>query len=212
MMTRIIYSIGWRLLIVLLTAYIAYVSVERYLAGGEPGPSGILANGFANPFLVLHVAGGVSALVLMPLQFVGPIRRAAPWFHRFIGRLSVLACVIGAPAGFMLALGTTAGPVAGAGFASLACLWALFIWLGWRAAIARRFDAHRAWMLRAYAMVAAAITLRLMLPASAMLGFDFVASYRAIAWLAWITNLALVELYIRRKRASIGTETALAAG
>ena len=61
-------------------------------------------------------------------------------------------------------------------------------------------------------MVAAAITLRLMLPASAMLGFEFVPAYRAIAWLSWITNLALVELYIRRKRASTMTEATLVAG
>jgi hypothetical protein len=51
-------------------------------------------------------------------------------------------------------------------------------------------------------MAAAAITLRLMLPASAMLGLDFLAAYRAIAWLSWVANLLAVETYIRFAPAS----------
>jgi hypothetical protein len=113
-----------------------------------------------------------------------------------------MSCAIGAPAGFMLALGTTAGPVAAVGFVIPAILWALFTWLGWRSALARQFAEHREWMLRSYAITSTAITLRLMLPTSALLGFDFLPAYRVIAWLAWMTNLALFELYIRRERVS----------
>jgi hypothetical protein len=125
--------------------------------------------------------------------------------HRATGRIYVVGCAIGAPTGFVLALGTTAGPVAGAGFAVQALLWAAFTWLAWRAAVERRFADHREWMLRSYACTAAAVTLRLMLPASAFLGFEFLAAYRVIAWLSWTANLALFEYYIRRSRDSTGT-------
>jgi hypothetical protein len=122
--------------------------------------------------------------------------------HRASGRIYVAACLVGAPTGFMLALGTTSGPIAGAGFALLAILAGAFTWLGWRAAVERRFGDHREWMLRSYGLVSAAITLRLMLPTAIfVLGYDFEPAYRAIAWLSWLTNLALVELFIRRKRA-----------
>lgn len=197
-----IYSTVWRAVVVLLTAEVAYVSALRYFTGGDPAPPPILENSFADPFLILHVTGGVTALVLMPLQFVRAIRTRWPALHRATGRLCLLACAIGAPAGFMLALGTTAGPVATVGFAIPAWLWAVFMWLGWRAAVERRFGDHREWMLRAYAIVSTAITLRLMLPATGLLGFEFYPAYRVIAWLSWITNLVLFEYFIRRTRGS----------
>src|SRR4051812_25251027 len=117
-----IYSTGWRAVVVLLTLEIAYVSAHRYFTGGEPPPPPIIANAFAKPFLIVHVVGGVTALLLAPLQFVRAVRTRWPAFHRAIGRICVLACVFGAPAGLVLALGTTAGPVASIGFAIPAVL------------------------------------------------------------------------------------------
>jgi Predicted membrane protein (DUF2306) len=196
-----ILSTLWRAAVVLLTVEIAIVSSMRYLTGGAAPPPPILANAFANPFLVAHVAGGIVALLVGPLQFVERLRVRRPAVHRASGYIYVGACALAAPAGFMLALGSVAGPVAAAGFAIPALLLPVFTGLGLRAAIGRRFAEHREWMLRSYALVATAITLRLMLPASALLGFEFLAAYRIIAWLAWTTNLAFVEYRIRRKRA-----------
>ena len=90
--------------------------------------------------------------------------------------------------------------MAGGGFATLALLWPIFTWLGVRAAIERRFDEHREWMLRSYAMTAAAITLRLMLPAAGYFEIGFSTAYPIIAWLCWGANLAIAEYYIRRTR------------
>ena len=191
-------SAAWRTAVVLLSTEIAVVSILRYFTNIAPPPPPVAANAFANPFLALHVAAGVTALLVAPLQFVAKIRTRWPAFHRATGRLYLVACAIGAPTGFVLAVGTTAGPVAGVGFAIPAVLWPLFTWFGWRAAVERRFAAHRDWMLRSYAITATAITLRLMLPASALLGLDFFVAYPVIAWLAWSTNLMLFEFVIRR--------------
>ena len=205
------YSTAWRAALVLLTLQIAAVSVLRYLTGLEEPPPPIAANAFADPFLVLHVVGGVIALLVGPIQFLTSVRSRWSRSHRLSGRLYVIACAIGAPAGFMLALGATAGPIAGAGFAILALLWATFTWLGLRAAVQRRIDDHREWMIRSYAMTATAITLRLMLPASMMAGFEFVEAYTVIAWASWLTNLAIAEYVIRRKRAAASGFIRLAA-
>jgi hypothetical protein len=203
-------SSAGRAVVVLLTFEVAAVSALRYFTGSEPPPPPILANAFAKPFLLLHVAGGVTALLVAPLQFAQRIRTRRPSLHRLAGRAYLVGCAIGAPAGLMLALGTTAGAVARVGFAMPAVLWAAFTWLGRRAAVDRRFAAHRDWMIRSYALTSTAITLRLMLPASALLGFDFLPAYRAISWLAWITNLALFEYMIRRTRSPRAIQTALA--
>ncbi|HEU0099468.1 MAG TPA: DUF2306 domain-containing protein [Allosphingosinicella sp.] len=204
-----IYSAAWRSVVLLLTVEIAIVSALRYFIGSQTPPPPILANPFADPFLILHVAGSVTALLVAPVQLVGRLR-ARPAFHRAAGRIYVLACAIGAPSGFILALGSTAGSVAGAGFAVQAFLWGAFTWLGYRAAVEGRFPDHREWMLRSYAATSSAITFRLMLPASAFLGLDFLATYRVIAWLAWMVNLALFEYHIRRGRGRRATYDRLA--
>jgi hypothetical protein len=204
------FSIAWRGLVVLFTIEIAAVSAMRYFTHSQTPPSVITDNAFANPFLILHVAGGVTALLLGPLQFVRRIRERVPALHRATGRVCAGACAIGAPAGFMLALGTTAGPVASVGFAIPAVLWPIFTYLGVRAAIERRFDEHREWMLRSYAVTATAITLRLMLPAAGLMGIPFFPAYRAISWISWMTNLALFEVYLRRSRLAKAEEPRLA--
>jgi uncharacterized membrane protein len=198
-----------RALIVLFTLEIAAVSILRYFTGLQVAPEPILANRFAHPFLALHVAGGVTALLLGPLQFVQRVRRRFPILHRTSGRVYAIACALGAPAGFMLALGTTSGPVAAVGFAIPALLWPVFTYLGVKCAMDGRFDEHRRWMLRSYAITSNAITLRLMLPfAGLVLHLPFSAAYPVIAWLSWMTNLALFEIYLRRTRtASVGKAT-----
>lgn len=203
-------SIAWRAAIVLLTLQVAAVSALRYFTASGEAPEFILSNAFANPFLVIHVAGGIVALLVGPLQFVRGIRAKMPALHRATGRIYVGTCAIGAPAGFMLAIGTEAGPIAGTGFAVAALLWPLFTFLGVRAAIERRLAEHREWMIRSYAITANAITLRLMLPLAGVLGFDFFAAYSVIAWISWIANLVLAETYLRRTRVFRIAETRLA--
>jgi hypothetical protein len=186
--------------LILLAFYISNTSIQRYLIGSEAGPPPIVANAFANPWLAIHVAGAVLALVAGPFQFLGAIRTRWPAIHRATGYTYMAASAVGVPAGLILSFGATAGVVAGSGFAALGVLTFYFTAQGLRTALARRFDEHREWMLRSYAMTAAAITLRLMIPASFVLELDFTQSYRAIAWACWLINLAGVEYYIRRTR------------
>lgn len=188
------------LVTLLLTLVISAVTVMRYFAPGHVAPEQLLANSYAYPFLFVHAGSGMIALLMGPLQFVPKIRERVPRLHRLSGRIYAAACAIGAPAGFLLALGTTAGPVAGVGFAILAVLWALFTVVGIKAAIGGRFDDHRRWMIRSYAMTASAITLRLMMPfAAIVLAAPMLLSYQIIAWACWITNLVVAELYLLRK-------------
>ena len=189
-----------RVLIVLFTVEIAIVSVLKYFTDLAEPPPPVVANAFANPFLAIHVVGGVLALLVGPLQFLRRIRERRPALHRASGRMYVAGCLVGAPSGFVLAIGTTAGPVAAWGFAIPALLWPLFTWFGIRAVLERRIDDHREWMLRSYAVTANAITLRLLLPASGQLGISFFTAYPVIAWLGWIINLVAIEYYIRRTR------------
>ena len=63
--------------------------------------------------------------------------------------------------------------------------------------------AHRAWVLRSYALTLAAVTLRLWLPGLHVgLGLPFAEVYQTVAWLAWVPNLIVIELWLTAERAS----------
>ncbi len=91
------------------------------------------------------------------------------------------------------------GPIAAAGFSALAVIWIFCTANAWRWARAKDFARHQRWMTRSYALTFAAVTLRLYLPAAIIAHLDIVVAYRAIAWLCWVPNLALAELWLRRR-------------
>ena len=170
----------------------------RYLLPEVPFPAPPMVIQMANwPVAVLaHVGGGVAALALGPFQLVtrrGPRRI----WHRWAGRTYVLACLIGAVAGFWLALHASAGPVATAGFGGLAIAWFGTTVMGWRKAVGGAFAQHRRWMIRSLSLTFAAVTLRIMLPLIPLTGLEFVDGYRAISFLCWVPNLLLAEIWLR---------------
>ncbi len=175
-------------------AIYAYVSLPM---GGSPAPQ-VLANLFAKPWLMVHVAGAGTALLVGGFQFLPAIRRRRT-IHRWLGRIYATGCIAGGSAGLLVAIGTTSGPVAAWGFGLLAVTWVYTTSQGWLTARARRFDEHRAWMIRSFALTFGAVTLRIYLPISQIADIPFQVAYPAIAWLAWVPNLTLAELYLRRE-------------
>jgi hypothetical protein len=157
----------------------------------------VMGNAFANPWLDLHVAGAATALLTVPFQLLTGLRRRWPRAHRWTGRAYVVGCLVGGVGGFFLALGSTSGPIATAGFGSLAVIWIVVNIEGWRAAVTRRFADHRAWMLRSFSLTFGAVMLRIYLPLLPLLGFSFIDSFRITSFLAWVPNLILAELYLR---------------
>lgn len=177
----------------------------RYLLPDWPGaPPPIAANSAAVPLLPIHAIFAATALLIGPLQFLGGLRRSRPHLHRAVGFTYVLCCILGGTSGLALAVGSTAGPVAAAGFFSLGTAWIVATSVGLSLAMRRRFEAHRRWMIRSYTLTFAAVTLRIYLPIPLLMGFEFVEGYRAIAFLCWVPNLVAAELYIALTRARRG--------
>jgi uncharacterized membrane protein len=187
--------------IALLSAAIAIYSY-RYLPRIGPLSPAILQNLFSRPWLDVHVAGAATALLIGPFQFLQRVRARAPAFHRWLGQTYVVSCLVGGTGGLFMAFGTTAGPIASAGFGSLAVIWIVSNIQGWRMARARRFEEHRAWMIRSFALTFAAVTLRLYLLGIPSSGVPFLDAYRAISFLCWVPNLMIAELYLRSTRSA----------
>jgi uncharacterized membrane protein YozB (DUF420 family) len=188
--------IAWTLVTLFCLGVAAYSA--RYLLHPPRTPAQALGNPLGVPWLAVHVAGAVVALVLGSLQFLPALRRGSGPPHRWIGRVYVMGCLVGGGAGLILAPGSHAGPIASAGFGGLAIAWIAVNLLGWRAAVRGRFEDHRRWMIRSWALTLAAVTLRLYLPLVMVLELPFLPWYRAISFLAWVPNLIAAELWLRR--------------
>ena len=172
----------------------------RYLLGVGPLAPNVVTNAFASPWLWIHVAGACTALLVGSFQFILRIRSRFPTWHRWAGWVYAVGCIVGGFAGLLLALGSTSGPIATAGFGGLAASWLVTTVRGWQLATQRRFVEHREWMIRSWALTLAAVTLRLYLPIAPLLGFSFVEGYRAISFLCWVPNLVLAEIVLANGR------------
>ena len=175
---------------------IALVSY-RYFIPAIPVPPTLAANLMARPWLWIHAGFAATALITGPWQFIPRLRARWPRVHRVLGRVYVGSCLIGGVAGLMLATGSSAGPIARAGFGMLALVWIPINANGWRLAMAGRYAEHRQWMIRSFAVTFGAVLLRVYLPAAQAMGFEFMPAYRAISWLSWVPNLIVAELYLR---------------
>ena len=168
----------------------------------DPGIRGVVT---AHPVEALtHILIAPIALLLGPFQFLPGIRQRLPAFHRWAGRVYVLACLIGGTGGLATSFHASGGPVAGWGFGLLAVLWTAATLGAWWAAVARNFGLHRLLMRFSYAMTFGAVTLRLQIPIGFMMGY---ASYSAmsvwLAYTAWIPNVIVVALYAVLRRRSL---------
>ncbi len=142
----------------------------------------------------LHVAGGIVALLLGPVQFLPFIRRRFVAAHRWIGRAYLVAVAAGSIGAFVLAPTAFGGLPSTVGFILLATLWLGSAAIAYCRIRERDIAGHRAWMLRTYALTFAAVTIRIELVAlHSVAGFDFEAAYTT---LCWVPNLILMELWL----------------
>jgi uncharacterized membrane protein len=181
------------------------------LTGFAHVPPPVMNSHFFTPLgIQIHIGASGVALLVGAFQFLRSLRARRPRLHRWVGRIYVAACVIGGLAGGIIALYSSAGLVAGWGFFLLAVLWVPFTLLALAAALRRDFVAHERWMIRSFALTFAAVTLRLYLPVGSMtVGFE--ASYPIIAWAAWVPNLVIAEMWLRRRALRAGARPGLGA-
>ncbi|MGZ6039710.1 MAG: DUF2306 domain-containing protein, partial [Phenylobacterium sp.] len=136
-----------------LIALISY----RYFVPSIPAPPSIIGNEMAHPWLWVHAGLGATSLLLGPWQFLPRLRLKRPRIHRWIGRIYIFCAIVGGIAGLLLASGSTAGPIARAGFGLLAIVSVGLAANGLRLAMTGRYAEHREWMVRSFAVIFGAV-------------------------------------------------------
>lgn len=187
-------SIGWVIMTLLAIGVAGYSS----MAWWSPDTIGFIQarEGFLRQLLVAHALTGLVALAIGPFQFLSSLRKRWPRLHRLLGRTYLLAILFSGLSGLWLAFYTVGGFAATSGFLVLSIGWLLTGSLALRAALRRDFAAHRAWMMRSYALTFAAVTLRIYLGLGAAAGIPFAEIYATAAWMSWVLNLVVVEWWL----------------
>ena len=166
---------------------------------GEPAPG--TARYFESPApIVVHAISSLTYFILGAFQFSPSLRRSKPGWHRRGGYVLIPSGLLCALSGAWMAWFYP--PIFGAGTAVatirivVATAIAAFICMGFVKILERNIAAHRAWMMRAYALAIAAgtqpLTLALILVFPGELGFTLGLAA------GWVLNLVVAEWLIRR--------------
>ncbi|AAS39982.1 MULTISPECIES: DUF2306 domain-containing protein [Bacillus] len=151
--------------------------------------------------LFIHITTSIVALVIGPFTLSTKFRERNINRHRIAGRIYMVGILLGGVSGLYLSFYATGGLVAKLGFGLLSVLWLTSAYQALHRVKNKKIKEHRNWMIRNYALTFAAVTLRIWLPLFIVLfGIEhFELSYAIIAWLAWVPNLIVAELFIRKR-------------
>ncbi len=179
------------------------LSVLAVLGGGPPPAAESYEAHFAKKPIVtlLHVLPGLVFMVLGPFQFVSGLRAKYLAAHRWCGRIVIGAGVTAGLTAPVLAFQAFGGPLESAATVVFAPFFLFSLGMAWRHIRRREVDAHREWMIRAFAIGLAVATMR------PLGGLAMVASGRpiedllgAVFWIAFLLHGLVAEVWIRRTR------------
>jgi len=162
-----------------------------------------------------HVLFGGLALVLGPFQFRRTLLLRNRPLHRRLGLAYVACSSMTGLSGVYMAGYSYGGFVTHLGFGLLGCATFVTALKAYFHIRSREVAPHREWMIRNFALIFAAVTLRIELPLLAIWLKEFDAPYAIVSWLCWVPNLLFAEWYVRRSRRTAGAELpthSLAAG
>jgi hypothetical protein len=141
-----------------------------------------------------HLVSGPLTLVIGTILVSDRFRRWAPKWHRRLGKLQIASVLLVlVPSGLWMAWYAVSGAVAGVGLGVLAIATAMCAALGWKAAVARRFDEHRHWMWRTYLLLCSAVVIRLIGGMATVFHIDATWVYPLSAWASWLVPLVIYE-------------------
>jgi len=166
----------------------------------------VSGDSMGNFAVAMHVASAAVIMLAGAVQLVPQVRGRFPVFHRWNGRLYMLAAVAASVAGlYMMWFRRTVGDLPQHLGSSLAAvlIW-LFAGLALRYALARDFSSHRRWALRLFLVVSAAWFFRLsffltLLIFQGPVGFD-PTTFRGplltyMSFAQYLVPLAVLEIY-----------------
>lgn len=152
--------------------------------------------------ILLHVIFAITFLALGAFQFVPHLRVGAPSLHKIIGYLAALSGVIFAMSGVYMVFAypshSQGNVLIDFGRVLFGSAIPVFIGLGILAAVLRDLAAHRAWMIRSYALAASSGIQSYFIAFAFAINGGFDAKLAdAMMWLGWAVGIFAAERIIK---------------
>ena len=183
----------WALVVGLSLYYVAQNAIP-YLSGAVPLDN---RHGGHGAWLVLHIVGGIVALLAGPLQFSAAVRRRYLTVHRWTGRLYLVSVAVSVASAIRILVLPHSSFGFRIGIAGLALAWIATTGLAYAAIRTRQIGLHREWMIRSYVVTFGFVFFRLLLDPLASLGIatrpEIVS---AVSWMCWALPLLVTEVVL----------------
>jgi uncharacterized membrane protein len=151
-------------------------------------------------FFYIHVYTSVFVLLS---GFIAIIRKnlGIKNLHQKSGKVYLFLIIIfSAPSGIYMGWFANGGVFSKLSFILLGIFWWISTFKAYQFAREKKFDLHKKWMWRSFALTLSAIMLRIW---KVIIVYFFQPNpmdvYQIIAWLGWIPNILLIEFLIRKK-------------
>jgi hypothetical protein len=151
-------------------------------------------------WLLIHIAGGLVALLTGPVQLWLGLHDVKMHVHRRLGLIYIAGMAIGSIGAVGLALQTDGGLIFGSGLFFLAVAWVTTTSLAYAAIRKGLIDQHREWTIRSYVVTFAFVTFRAGQVAMVGQGIPLVTAIGIMAWACWAIPLLATELVIQSRK------------
>jgi len=151
-------------------------------------------------WLLVHIAGGLVALLSGPVQLWLGLHDVKMHIHRRLGLLYIAGMTIGSIGAIGLALQTDGGLVFGSGLFFLAIAWITTTSLAYVAIRKGLIDQHREWTIRSYVVTFAFVTFRAGQVAMTGSGIPLATAIGVMAWACWAVPLLMTEAVIQGQK------------
>lgn len=161
--------------------------------------------------VIMHIIAALAFSIIGAFQFAPRFRQRRPNWHRAAGRWLMLAGLITAFSGLWMTVfysipQALQGPLLYIVRVLVSVGMAASLVLAWNTVRRKNIPAHRAWMMRAYALGQGAGTQAIIfIPYTLLIGQPNQITRDVLMTTAWVINLALVEWLLRRRSAPAWT-------
>lgn len=150
--------------------------------------------------LIGHISGGLLALIIGPFQFSKAFRNKFMTTHRWLGRIYLIAILVGTISSTYLAW-TSAYRVNFSWAFGLQCLafaWIASALMAYVSVMRRRIMQHKEWMIRSYVVTFAFVTFRWLNELTIVKNLmpEFVERGPTVIWFCWTIPLLITEIVL----------------
>jgi hypothetical protein len=177
----------------------------RAMFGSQEAARGILQDfQFAywprRGWLLVHIAGGLVALLSGPVQLWLGLHEVNMNVHRKLGILYMAGMTVGSVGAMGLAIQTDGGLIFGAGLFTLALAWLATTSFAYIAIRKGFVQQHREWTIRSYVVTFAFVTFRAGQVVMVGRGIPLETAIGVMAWACWAAPLLVTEVVIQGRK------------